>query len=39
MQLRTLQYTVMLFGLIITPLSQAQQVIKFGVDQIGRAHV
>jgi lysine-arginine-ornithine-binding protein len=32
MQLRKLQYTVMLFGLIITPLSQAEPVIKFGVD-------
>jgi polar amino acid transport system substrate-binding protein len=32
MQLRKLQYTAMLVGLIITPLSQAQSVIKFGVD-------
>lgn len=32
MQLRKLQYATLLFGLIITPLSQAEPVIKFGVD-------
>ncbi len=32
MQLRKLQSITLLFGLIITPLSQAEPVIKFGVD-------